>query len=208
MALTGNQHHVFHVSLADALGNGQAAVELLHSALRLAHALQHLLQYVLRVFAARVVAGQAHHIGIVFGATRHGCAFAAVAVAAATEHTVQAPAARVRPRAQCLQSLGHRIRRVRIVDHHRRCAVMAELLHATGHGLQIVASGYCICQGMTGLAQSSDHAQQIHHIKVAQRSGGQADALGGFAHLKSHALGGGAYMASVNIGCTFHGHSP
>ena len=83
------------------------------------NAREHLLDDRVRILAARIVAGDDHVVGEPRGRRAHERALAGIALAAAAEHADQARA-RAPPRAQRLERLLERIRRVRVVDDHER----------------------------------------------------------------------------------------
>ncbi len=84
-------------------------------------------------FAARIIVGQNHDIGIAFGHVSHQRTLAAIAVAPAAKHTMQPPA--LAAFAQGQQDFFQRIRGVGIVHQHGGAAGAMQALQAPGDRL-------------------------------------------------------------------------
>ena len=169
MALAGDQHHVRWLGRLQGQGDGAGAVRL---GARLAagrQTAQHVGHDGLRVFAARVVAGDEHFIGQPRGGRAHQRALAFVAVAAAAEHGPEPPAARRRQRAQGLQGFFQRVGRVGVVHHGQRLAGSGNLLHAARHGGQAAARTRGGGQRHAQRAHGGHHAQHIADVVGAHQ---------------------------------------
>ena len=128
MPFTGNQNDIVRGSLLNRITDGGGAINL--DALRISYGRQNIVDDVLRIFQARVVAGNHHFIGTLNSCRAHQWAFATVSVAAAAKHTPQSRALRFDflQSGECFfQCIG----RVGIIDNDQRFAAVHNAIHAT-----------------------------------------------------------------------------
>ncbi|MNY67138.1 hypothetical protein D3C86_2046670 [compost metagenome] len=59
---------------------------------------------------------------------------------------------------------------MRVVDRDQRLAGLGDLLHAAGHGLELVAGGDGLVQAQAQGAQRGQHAQQIGHVVLSDQT--------------------------------------
>ena len=123
-----------------------------------------------RVFVARVVAGDDHHVGELFGNAPHQRALAAIAVAAATKYAKQFSLCVL---AQCLQNFFERVRGVRVVHNYQRLAGAAEAFHASGHRLRLRKARGGLGQWHAAYQQHRQHREQIGGIETPEQRAAQ-----------------------------------
>ena len=166
MALAGQQHNILRTRLSQRRFNRRLAVV---NFLRRRTGLQNLGTNISRHFVARIVVRYINHVGIGRGLRAHFSAFAAVAVATTAKHHSQTTTLR-QVRAQCLQRIGQRIRRVRIININRRTGLRAtDKLHAPARRVQHIAR---VKQRRIikpkGLPNSQRHSQ-ILNLKITDK---------------------------------------
>jgi len=119
-----------------------------------------------RRFAARVVVGDDHAIGVSFDGAAHQRPLTPVAVAAAAEYAPELAAA-VLP--QCLQRRLNGSRRVRIVHEDARYrGSAARALHAPGRRAD---SGQCagrVVERRPSRTEACDHETGVRHVEAAR----------------------------------------
>ena len=132
----------------------------------------------LRVFAARVVAGDDHLVGERARDAAHQRALAAVAVAAAAEHAhelaVRVPRGRCSRRhelAQRAQHLLERVGRVRVVDDDERLRAAAVALDAPGHRLHCASAATASSSAMPLASSTPSVAEQVGGVEAPDERG-------------------------------------
>ncbi|MDT4867151.1 hypothetical protein FQZ97_1020460 [compost metagenome] len=135
----------------------------------------------------------------------HERALAGIAVATATRHRPEGPAALLRKRLQRLQGFFQRIRRVGVVHQNQRLARCGRhLLHAAGYRRERLTGTHRIGQRHTERAGGGQHTQQVGHVVQADQR--QAQPVGfdlttrcvTLPHGQAHAVVGEADVAREN----------
>ena len=158
----------------------------------------HVRQDGLRVFAARVVAGEDHAISTVHGGRTHEWTFARIAVTAATHHAPELSATRQGYRTQGRQGLGQTVGCVCIVNQYQRITTARyDRLHAPRRGAQTAAGSSGEGQRRALAAQGGDHAKKIGDVVGTRHRAMHGLLLPGLTHFKGHAAVGHADLAGL-----------
>ncbi len=184
MPFAGDQHHVGRRGVQNGLQDGLIALasHLQSAPLRWREALQNLVDDGLRIFHARVVAGQHDVVGALRGGGRHQGALARVAVATAAKHAPQSPAALGRQGPKSSQRFFQGVGCVRVIHHCQRLIALADPFHAARHALQRRASLKRRLKWDAQSAHAAYHRQQIRDIELPGQSGVQWQALRAFGN--------------------------
>jgi hypothetical protein len=208
MSLAGDQHHVAFAGVRDRLGDGRRAIGLDKQVLARLHAGQDLVDDAVGHFAARVVAGDQHAVGILLGGLPHERPLGGVAVSAAAKDAPQPAPALFGGRAQGAQRLVQCVGRVGIVHGHQGLAGLRDLLHAAGHGLQVGAGRNGLVQVQAQAAQRSQHAQQVRYVVLADDARAHAQAVAGLDHGEVQAFGTHRDVLGLQAGRALDGDAP
>ncbi|UWN48962.1 hypothetical protein ASALC70_01153 [Alcanivorax sp. ALC70] len=184
VALAGHQHHVARPGAGHRPLHRRPAVQLHGHRGRVGGAVQHGVDDRLRILAPGVVAGQDQPVGAGFRGGRHQRAFAAVPVAAATDHAMQAAGEMLAHRRQ---GLLQPVRGVRVINDHRGLARLAHRLHAARHrrdGVERRAQPFrCHAQAV----QDPGHRHQVAAVEGAEQRHRHIDRFATHGEAQIHA---------------------